>query len=248
MLLRAFSQHADATCSYQAIKGALRSDGVESHSIIDITNVNTPFLINKETLGPHNLEEAMYRVFRNRDDVEHTWPIFLFRDPVRTWNGWLKQRWLDYDVFQLAYVECFKWYLYARAIRTDVLCVTYEQLTESTADTLALMCRYWGLESQDLTNWNTDENWKDRILRTQDFDKSLSDGSFDHAIMARTIERASDEHLVVCRDDIRRIRRSPLDSIYRTIKNDAFSMRDWQPLFEPKFKSVQNQAVNGSRR
>lgn len=164
MLLRAFSQHTDATCSYQAIKGALRTDGAECHSIIDITNVDTPFLINKETLGPHNLEEAMYRVFRNRSDVELTWPIFLFRDPVRTWNGWVKQGWLDFDVFQLAYVECYKWYLYAKAIRTDVLCVTYEQLTADTESTLSLMCRYWGLENQNIHSWHADENWKDRCV------------------------------------------------------------------------------------
>ena len=235
MLLRAFSQHPDVACIYQSVKSTLRQPGRLKHGIVNGHSDVDSYLVNKETLGPHTIAEATYEVFRDDVDVRLTRPIFLFRDPVRTWNGWKKQGWNDFDVFELAYLSCYKWFIFARSSLSSTLCVTYEQLTSSPRLTTSRMLKYWGIPDRDLLQWGDNEDWRKKIIASDDFHASLKDGSFDHAIKSSTIELALDEHLLVDKDRIRAIRRGPTGAIYRTVKRIAVTQCEADQTPTPKF-------------
>ena len=221
MLLRAFSQHAEIKCIYQAVKTTLRKPGLVSHGIVNGHPEVNSYLVNKETLGHCSIIESTYQIFRDEVDVRLTKPIFLFRDPVRTWNGWKKQGWDNFDYFELAYLSCYKWFLFARSFLSDTLCITYEQLTDDPRCTTSRMLDYWGIPDQDLLDWGSSRDWRENVIFSEDFHVALKEGAFDHAIKSSTIEIARDEHLLVGKERIRTIRRGPTGAIYRTVSKIA---------------------------
>ncbi len=221
-----FSQHPKVEAYYQSVKTGLRDGEGECHKLF-FQPAGKPaskkFLVDKETFGPHTPAESAFRLFPNDEAIVATRPIFLYRDPVSTWNSWMEQGWTRYDLFELAYVSVFQTYRYAQQVAGHaVSCMTYETLVDQPLKTMRAMCSHWRIPfDESLVQWKTKFQPNTSMRGGKDFLKSKDDGSF-RAVEESTTIRRLDRPLVISTADIEKIQSGPLWAMYKTIQREGF--------------------------
>jgi hypothetical protein len=219
------AQHPLVTAYYQTVKTGLREGRKEDYGIFYGTAESLPgrtFQIDKETLGPHTAAESALVVFPDESAVTVARPVFLFRDPVDTWNGWFNQGWRRFSLFQLAYANAFKTMLFARAVDDmAVFCTTYERLTTNPQETLTAICNHWGVPySNGLLDWKTNIGRNGTIRGGADFVRSIAEGSFSDVQQNGTI-RALHRQRVIPESDVQRVAAGPLREMYAFAERES---------------------------
>lgn len=223
-VLTCFAQHPEVQAIYQNVKTGLREGKGENYELFYATPECEKYLIDKETLGPHNAAESALAVFPEEHAITVSRPVFLFRDPVATWNSWYDQGWQRYKLFELAYTTLFQTLLFATAVdRRAVLCIAYELLVVRPEETIKAMCSHWGVAYRsELLDWRTN---LEPIRGGADFKKSIAEGSFARVQRSRSIE-AVHRSLVIPPEDVDRITAGPLAALYLYARDRAFADLD----------------------
>jgi hypothetical protein len=227
-LLYCLAQHPEVLAYYQTVKSGLRAGRGADHRLFTLRASTPPdrFIVDKETLGPHTPAEASLRLFPSEEAVAVARPVFLFRDPVRTWNGWASQGWLRFDLFELAYASAFQAYLHARAVAGPaVRGLTYEHLIREPLPALTALCEHWGLTYHPrMLDWDQSLAARGQIHGGKDFVRSLDEGSFAVVQQTRTLQPI-DRPTVIADEDVRRIAAGPLPRMYEELTRRTLTDR-----------------------
>jgi len=212
---------------YQNVKAGLREGEAENHAVFYAAAGPKKFIVDKETVGPHSSAEAALNVFPEERAITASRPVFLFRHPVATWNGWYGQGWTRYDLFELAYVHTFQTFLFALTVdRSAVLGITYERLVQRPEETLQAICVHWGVPFRaELLKWHTGLQPNVTVHGGQDFEMSAAAGSFSQVQRSRSIAGAPRD-LVIPAADVARIALSPLPELYKSVEHRALEDRE----------------------
>lgn len=99
------------------------------------------------TRGTEHSNECNLSFFPPEAALAPIRPAFVLRDPVRTFDSWLKVGWSDLDGFVTAYRTIWEHYLQTMHRCGNAFLFTYEDLTSSPErrrEILSGLCAYWG--------------------------------------------------------------------------------------------------------
>lgn len=216
-LLNCLAQHPEVEAHSQAVKKQLRQSGSEDYTLF-YQEPGASLVVDKETLGPHTPTEATLQVFPDDNAIANARPLFVFRDPVYTWNGWVGQGWLRRDLFELAYISAFQKFLHCLALAPSaVLCLTYEAMTRRPHQALTTLCAHWGVPYHpDMLHWRTNLEPTGRIHGGEDYRNALAQGRFSTVQKTKTLQ-VIHRPLTLSTDEIQQIEESPLRAIYTQV-------------------------------
>lgn len=179
-LLRAFANHPDVFTLYQPIKSGQRATGVEDHRIYGHHPVfdehpDKAFVVKEVTA--YVLRGRPLIVFPGDAEMRRVRPVFLVRDPVRTWRSWKK---LMFDVvpnlldrFVEAFLLVHELDLRCRSLDPSApLALTLERLIEQPEPVLRRICRHWGLRyAPTMLHWSRPV---EHNMRVETFERDLT--------------------------------------------------------------------------
>jgi hypothetical protein len=117
-------------------------------------------IVLKEALGNALSSFEVDDFFPSIDSLKKSRPVFIFREPISTFESIKRKKWYDIDTFVGIYKKCYKSYLKVKSIHKKTICLTYEELVKKPENTLEKICKDWGLKYEDTmvpTNgWKTD--------------------------------------------------------------------------------------------
>ncbi len=184
-LLQSFSEHPDTDCHYQPVKSGLRLNGEPDYSIFRRQIMgegidSDALIVSKETIGHSTFPDCKLDVFPCADAVRATDPIFLFRDPVDTWNSWANVEWGDLDLFVTAYRHTVDMFRYASRVSDRVSCVVCEQIGDDPEAILRKMCEAFGIGYHpNMMNWQTTFGEDSEIAYGDDVRRHIEAGDLD---------------------------------------------------------------------
>lgn len=115
-----------------------------------------PYLVYKITFGHKTKLEATYEPFRNNKDILKTSPLFMFREPVQTYNSWKKRGWGNIEIFAMSYQHVKELYDKAKNVNNITQCITYEHISKFPEKLFRQVFDYWDVPyDQDVLNWKT---------------------------------------------------------------------------------------------
>ena len=164
-LLRAFANHPDAYAMYQPIRFGKLHEGVheEDYRLYDHHPVfegrpDKVFVAKEVT--PWLSRGRPVVVFRTADDMRRARPVFLVRDPLRTWRSLAKligdnaEKMFDHFISTYREISADRERCHA-ADPSAPLVLTFERLLETPEHVLARLCEHWGLRAApDTLRWN----------------------------------------------------------------------------------------------
>lgn len=156
-LLHALSQSSELECVYQHIKMGIREHGIPDYSIYSKVSTDGRIIINKEAIGHSTVQECSFNIFPNDEIVLATEPIFLFREPVATWNSWKIAQWGNIDLFCMAFRHVVDTFFHAMEVGAKVGVVFYDEFAESSKEyMLRRICGHWECQYLDaMLHWDT---------------------------------------------------------------------------------------------
>lgn len=111
------------------------------------------YLFYKATMGYQSKLECTYNPFRNELDIIETRPLFMFRDPVLTYNSWKKIGWGSLELFIHTYQYVYELYNHAKSISPEIKCITYDFLSKNPSKFSEIL-EYWGIPNvQNISKW-----------------------------------------------------------------------------------------------
>jgi hypothetical protein len=115
-----------------------------------------PYLVYKTTFGYKTKLEATYKPFRSNEDVLSTKPLFMFREPVQTYNSWKKKAWGNIEIFVMSYIHTKELYDRAKDISNIIRCITYEHIGKCPKKLFKQVFDYWDFPyDPSILKWNT---------------------------------------------------------------------------------------------
>lgn len=156
--MHTMAQHSELDTATFVMKRHLSDQAAHcrvDYGVYDVMS-SKQFLVYKATFGCENPLLCCYPPFRTDSDIARTKPLFLFRDPVQTFNSWKRRKWGDVHLFSLAYHHVYNLYRYACAVSSKCLAITYEQLSTASSTVLPQIFQYWNVPYRpDLLTWQT---------------------------------------------------------------------------------------------
>jgi len=151
------TQHPRIEGAYHVIKRGLRQNGAPDYSFFDSVPENPRnILVGKESIGHSTLTECSLRVFQDDDEIRKVAPLFLFRDPVHTWNSWQKKNWGELALFELAYRHAIRMMRHCRTVCDDTVVVSYEKVVASPESQFTAICGKLGIPFDTaMVNWKS---------------------------------------------------------------------------------------------
>jgi len=148
-LLRLFSQHPDVHCVYQPVKTGLRASGTPDYGLYHgrhpVYAEHPGFVVSKETVGHSSAAECTFDPLADDETIRRVRPLFVFRDPARTWSSWKRLRWGDIELFVAAYRHVHDLMTRAHAISPHARALSAESLALHKPAALRGICANWGL-------------------------------------------------------------------------------------------------------
>jgi hypothetical protein len=155
--LHTMSQSSNIGTASGSIKRFLRDGGNEDYSIYEIKS-RFEYLFYRALFGRGSIAECTYSVFRSDEDISLTRPLFLFRDPVQTFNSWKKVG-NSYDIidnFIVAYQHTLNQYYRVREVG-EGRCITYEGISKNSEQAFRKIFSYWDIPyDEQILNWHTE--------------------------------------------------------------------------------------------
>lgn len=137
------------------MKDTLDQDGQTNYSVYTDLEFDR-FLLYKASFGYQTLAHCRYMPFRSRNDILCVRPIFLFREPVQTFNSWFKKGWTDKYLFVAAYTHAYDLMTLCKRLEAPVRAMTYEHLAMNPLISFSTTFAFWGLPfNPDVLNWTT---------------------------------------------------------------------------------------------
>ena len=197
-LLYSFSQIPKLNAYYQPIKGTIREN-----KKFKMPNISKDTHIFKETLGHENIEICSYNPNDYINGTEKK-TIFLFREPVYTYNSWKQMGWNpDIDLFIKSYQTSYNIFRHNQNHNTkNTTCLILEDLVNGNCKkTLKKLCEkidlpyndrmiYWG-HNADIQNFIflSDVNKKVAL----NCSKKLSKAKGLHKIKIEKLDKITEE-------------------------------------------------------
>lgn len=100
---------------------------------------------NDRFTGNEDLNECNYQIIPKDSLFPVVNPIFLIRKPVDVFNSWVTLSWNDLPSFILSYKTIIEMMEKAESL-IELNVITYDELVNSTEDTLKRICRVWQVE------------------------------------------------------------------------------------------------------
>jgi len=197
--MHGIAHHPQVATASRALTESLRQTGRCDYSIYKYDGPS-PFLFYKATIGMSDRLGCTYDPFPDNSSISHFKPLFLFRDPLQTWESWKRVGKGNLDLFVTAYKHTRDLFLRCREISESVRCLTYECLGESASDFFPKILDGWEIP------------WDEKVIS---WDKELGSETITHAGLDKVRERfeaslASDLH--------RRIAGGP--KMFHLVKNE----------------------------
>jgi hypothetical protein len=104
---------------------------------------------NDRRTGTAALNECNFPMFRTGAEIIATKPVFIFADPIRTFDNWLSKGWSDLSSFLLTYRTHLNTFKKVAAINADAVFYTHEymvQTQETQTKVFRAICERWGVE------------------------------------------------------------------------------------------------------
>jgi hypothetical protein len=113
------------------------------------------YLVYKATFGYKTKLESTYDLFRDMEDVLNSKPLFLFRNPIDTYNSWKYLSWGNLETFSLAYQHVKSLLDFSLKTNIDIKCITYEQISQNPKAYFRKILKYWGIPyKESVVNWS----------------------------------------------------------------------------------------------
>lgn len=124
-------------------------DNPWEHGIVQATLASgKSFLINKEELGNDTRKgECDYNIFPNSSTYDLVKPVFLIRDPIRTFDSWKHVGWQDIKSLIDCYSNLFR--MLSISNPSQACCLLYERLVNSPYTEIERICSWWGVPYSD---------------------------------------------------------------------------------------------------
>ncbi len=161
---------------------------------------NAKLLVSKEeygnniNIGNPKLNECNFSMFRNREDIVNSLPVFIFRKPEDAYNSWLGQGWDRLSDFIQAYKALYQDFTIARDVCSETPLCIYEDLIdskESAKSIIMRICRYWKIEFDESCMNFDGKGYLDRFLYWDERERGIyrrdSDGLFKTLNNSKTI-------------------------------------------------------------
>jgi hypothetical protein len=173
---------------YQPIKTGVRERKYPDHSVFDGTHSaflehSAPVFLIKETFGHANINECCFQLFPDQNTIHNSKPLFLFREPVATWNSWKKLCFAacnetgvsDLNLFLKAYFFTYQLFLTTQMDSPHVKCITREFLLKQPQTMLAMICQHWNIPfSENMIHWDKSFNNNQNFFCAESERKSFS--------------------------------------------------------------------------
>jgi putative hydrolase of the HAD superfamily len=106
------------------------------------------FLINKEELGNDSQKgECGYNIFPSPASYDLVKPVFLVRDPIRTFDSWKHVDWKDIDSLVDCYHNLFRIMNFSDILKPHT--VLYERLIRNPLVEVKRICQWWEIPFSD---------------------------------------------------------------------------------------------------
>lgn len=246
--MHAMSQNPQVQAMYQPIKTSMRETGYPDYSFFDGSHKifkdypNKVFVI-KETIGHANVAECTLEVFPNPKAVIYSKPVYLFREPVETWNSWKKHNlagnsWQELNLTELegksnlnlflkSYSHVYQSFKTSQLISPEVSCLTREHLLRDCKRVLQILCRKWDISfSNSMIDWEKSFDDNDNFTCTN-IDKKLFEFIQTDLKKSRTLTYVENENKIdlVTQEERKEIEKK-LSPLYEKV-------REWSALYYP---------------
>jgi hypothetical protein len=184
--MHAMSHNPQVHAMYQPIKTGIREKGYPDYRVFDgshkvFKDYPTKVIFLKETIGHANVSECCFDVFPNPETVIFSKPIYLFRDPVETWNSWKKLNFAnsrgksDLALFLKAYTHVYNTFITTQTISPHVSCLTREHLLGNLRIVFQRLCQKWDIPFSDsMINWEKSFDSNDNFTCTSSERKTFN--------------------------------------------------------------------------
>lgn len=217
--IQSMSQNPQVQAKYQIIKSGQRINGNPDYSIFDEKpKADKKIIVDKETIGHSTEQDCKLEVFPSDEAIVNSQPIFLLRDPVATWNSWIRAEWGTIDLFEIAYKKVIELYRRAKNICPEVRCITYEQMGKDIEHVLRQICDSWNIEFHpDMINWKTILGVNSPIEHRSDVKELIEAGREGSNSKLRDV---SNSRTFSCRENNLIIPQSQIDRIKRSCQEE----------------------------
>src|SRR3989338_4511685 len=156
---RCFLQRSDTHVLSQVIKDGVERNGDPNYSAFFKCQTTKPVIFNNEVFGWRTRELCTFRVLP--DPVKflptNVVMIFLFRNPVAVWNGWVKRGWdLDIDLFFAAYEHLYAIFVSVSELPQKSACgiTIFDRMRINPAEELQKICNLADIQyEQEMLDW-----------------------------------------------------------------------------------------------
>lgn len=205
------SPHVDTASG--SIKKYLRAGGHEDYSIYESVS-KFPYLFYRVAFGRGSVAECAYNPFRTDKDIANTRPLFLFRDPVQTFNSWKRvgKPYDTLDLFTIAYQHTLDMYYHCKKITEKATCVAYEHLATRAEQIFWKIFCDWGIPyDEKILIWNTklgEGTIKAYDLEEQrtKLERQIHTGMHDSLIVGPQTYRLVENEMILTLDEIYQIK------------------------------------------
>lgn len=246
-LLRLFAQHPDVHCVYQPVKTGLRASGIPDYGIYHerhpVFEERPRFVVSKETVGHSSATECSFHPLENDAVIRRVRPLFIFRNPTRTWNSWKRLRWGSLELFVATFRYVHALMMHARSISPDTRAMTAESLSERRCEALQQVCTSWGLPAAQALFGEFDKGlFESRRVYVDDAARRYSQTQGSHEILMRstTFALPSDQEDVTSIEE-RALIRGELDPLYASVRAGEWPGAPAEHLERPEVASTHAQ-------
>ncbi len=238
-LLRLFAQHPDVHCVYQPVKTGLRSTGMPDYGIYHerhpVFGERPRFVVSKETVGHSSATECSFHPLENDAVIRRARPLFVFRDPLRTWNSWKRLRWGSLDLFAETFRYVHELMTHARSVSPHAQAMTAESLSARKRESLRQICAGWGLPFADELLGDFDMAlFESRRLYMDDDARRYSRTQGSHEILMRSTTFAlPSTHEDLTSIEERALIQAELEPLYADIRDQEWVEAPAEPMRGP---------------
>jgi len=194
-LLYGFSQIPTVFPYYQPIKGAIR----ERKKFV-MPDISHGYHLFKETIGHENMDVCSYNPFEHIPSDIRINAIFLFRNPVNTWESWKKMGWNpNLGLFIHAYSNAYN--LLKKRLQThpeSTSCIIYDSLenTEIVSFIARTLCKKIGLPyTSNIIQWKHTPSIK-KFIFLSNTNKIVAQACSEKLIRTRGIRRVENGGII----------------------------------------------------
>lgn len=208
---------------------------------------------NDRFTGTKELNECNYDIFGSNENLEECNPIFIFRDPCRVFDSWLKQGWDDIDSFILSYQSLIDSYKKAKSILHEVTFYTHEYLTrnnESQRKVVYELTKSLGVDfKEEMLNFGK-KKFNENFTPSSERDKKAYNENMSLFNVIKNSEKIISDippHGLIKEEHIRRIQESGIINEYNKIHEECLALFSKLDPVQNNLKTRKDSRDEGSK-